>query len=91
MNWWACFFQLEKFEPQEAATEIKDLIGPQGSVKVLPKTRTLYVTDTGGAFADNPQRDRSEWRTRMDWPRGGWRATNSRTFFPTRGWSFCGS
>ncbi len=41
-------FQLEKFEPQEAADEIKNLIGPQGSVKVLPKTRSLHVTDTAG-------------------------------------------
>lgn len=41
-------FQLEKFEPQEAANEIKNLIGPQGSVKVLAKTRSLHVTDTAG-------------------------------------------
>ncbi len=41
-------FSLDKFEPQEAATEIKDLLGPQGSVKVLPKTRQLRVVETAG-------------------------------------------
>lgn len=44
----AVLFQLDKFDPQEAAKEIEKLIGPQGSVVVLPKTKQLYVTETGG-------------------------------------------
>ncbi|MHB8901206.1 MAG: hypothetical protein ACYC6Y_20850, partial [Thermoguttaceae bacterium] len=41
-------FQLNKFEPQDASTEIAKLIGPQGSVVVLPKTRQIQVTETAG-------------------------------------------
>jgi type II secretory pathway component GspD/PulD (secretin) len=41
-------FELEKFDPEEAELEIQKLIGPQGSVIVMPKTRQLLVTDTVG-------------------------------------------
>ncbi len=41
-------FQLTKFDPEEAATEIERLIGPQGRIDVLPKTRQLYVRETAG-------------------------------------------
>ncbi len=39
-------FELEKFDPQEAEQEIQKLVGPQGSVVVMPKTRQILVTDT---------------------------------------------
>ena len=41
-------FELEKFDPEEAEQEIQKLIGPQGSVIVMPKTRQILVTDTVG-------------------------------------------
>lgn len=41
-------FQLDKFDPEEAATEIEKLVGPQGAVVVLPKTKQLHVTETAG-------------------------------------------
>ncbi len=44
----AVLFQLNKFEPDDAAKEIEKLIGPEGKVDVLPKTRQLYVRETGG-------------------------------------------
>ena len=44
----AVLFQLDKFEPDEAAKEIEKLIGPEGKIDVLAKTRQLYVRETGG-------------------------------------------
>ena len=41
-------FELEKFEPEEAEQEIQKLVGPQGSVIVMPKSRQILVTDTVG-------------------------------------------
>lgn len=41
-------FQLDKFAPEDAETEIKKLIGPQGSLTVMPKARQIYVTETAG-------------------------------------------
>ena len=41
-------FQLDKFDPEEASKEIEKLIGPQGAVVVLPKTKQLHVTETAG-------------------------------------------
>ena len=44
----AVLFELDKFDPEEAAAEIEKLIGPQGAVVVLPKTKQLHVTETAG-------------------------------------------
>ena len=44
----AVLFDLDKFDPEEAAKEIEKLIGPQGAVVVLPKTKQLHVTETAG-------------------------------------------
>lgn len=41
-------FQLEKLSAEEAQQEIQQLLGPQGSVVVLPKSQKIFVTDTGG-------------------------------------------
>lgn len=41
-------FQLENMTAEEAQKEIEKLIGPQGSVAVLPKARQLLVTETAG-------------------------------------------
>ncbi len=41
-------FNLEKLKPEEAEAEIKKLLGPQGSVVSLPKSRQVYITETGG-------------------------------------------
>lgn len=38
-------FRLEKLTAEEASSEIKMLLGPQGSVVVLPKARQILVTD----------------------------------------------
>jgi type II secretory pathway component GspD/PulD (secretin) len=44
----AVLFQLDKFDPEEAATEIEKLVGPQGAVVVLSRTKQLHVTETAG-------------------------------------------
>ncbi len=41
-------FQLQNVAPEEAEQEIRKLIGPQGSVVVLPKSRQVLVTETAG-------------------------------------------
>lgn len=41
-------FKLDKMTPAEAEAEIKKLLGPQGSVVVLPKARQILVTETAG-------------------------------------------
>src|SRR5690606_34004798 len=41
-------FKLEKLTPEEAEAEVTRLIGPQGKVVVLPKSRQLQVTETAG-------------------------------------------
>ncbi|MGD0900779.1 MAG: secretin N-terminal domain-containing protein, partial [Thermoguttaceae bacterium] len=41
-------FTLEKISPEEAEAEIKKLIGPQGSVVSLPKSRQVLITETAG-------------------------------------------
>jgi len=41
-------FQLDKVSAEEAEEEIQKLIGPQGSVVTLPKSRQLLVTETAG-------------------------------------------
>ncbi len=41
-------FDLDKFKPEEAEAEAKKLLGPQGTVVALPKTRQLQVTDMAG-------------------------------------------
>jgi type II secretory pathway component GspD/PulD (secretin) len=44
----SCLFQLEKMTANEAAEEIGKLLGPQGSIVVLPKARQIFVTETAG-------------------------------------------
>lgn len=44
----SCLFQLERMTPEEADTEIRKLIGPQGKVIVLERARQVLVTETAG-------------------------------------------
>ena len=44
----SCLFSLHIMTPDEADTEITKLIGPQGSVIVLPKSKQVLVTETAG-------------------------------------------
>jgi type II secretory pathway component GspD/PulD (secretin) len=64
-----CLFPLSKLEPTEAEAEIAKLVGPQGSIVVLPKSRQLLVTETGGRLraikrvldeVENPSGGRTE-------------------------------
>ena len=41
-------FPLRNMTPEQAAAEIQPLLGPQGSVVVLPQARQVQVTETGG-------------------------------------------
>ncbi|MCS7303942.1 MAG: hypothetical protein NZ602_02380 [Thermoguttaceae bacterium] len=41
-------FQLQKLTPEEIEGEVQKMIGPQGSVISLPKSRQLLVTETVG-------------------------------------------
>lgn len=41
-------FQLQKLTPEEIEGEVQKMIGPQGAVVSLPKSRQLLVTDTVG-------------------------------------------
>jgi type II secretory pathway component GspD/PulD (secretin) len=41
-------FPLGKFAPEDADKEIRPLLGPQGSMLVLPKAKQIYVTETAG-------------------------------------------
>jgi type II secretory pathway component GspD/PulD (secretin) len=41
-------FSIDRLGPEEAEVEVKKLLGPQGSVVVLPSARQLLVTDTAG-------------------------------------------
>ncbi len=41
-------FQLQKLAPEEIEPEVQRMIGPQGSVISLPKSRQLLVTETVG-------------------------------------------
>jgi len=41
-------FRLEKVTAEEAQAEIEKLIGPQGSIVVLPKAQQIVVTETAG-------------------------------------------
>lgn len=43
-----CQFQLNRWTPSEAETEIRKLIGPYGTIIVLGPARQLMVTDLGG-------------------------------------------
>ncbi len=44
----SCLFRLEHLTSEEAENEIKKLLGPQGSIVVLPKSNAIHVTETGG-------------------------------------------
>src|SRR5690606_38954294 len=44
----ATLFPLDNIQPDEAETELKRLVGPQGSVVVLPKARQVQATETAG-------------------------------------------
>jgi type II secretory pathway component GspD/PulD (secretin) len=41
-------FDLEKIKPEEAEAEVKKLLGPQGTVVALSKSRQVLVTETAG-------------------------------------------
>jgi type II secretory pathway component GspD/PulD (secretin) len=41
-------FDLEKLRPEEAEPEIKKLLGPQGTIVALGKSRQIAVTETAG-------------------------------------------
>jgi len=41
-------FPLRNMTPEQAATEVEPLLGPQGSVVVLPQAHQIQVTETGG-------------------------------------------
>ena len=47
-NWSACSSNSADSNPDEAETEIQKLLGPQGSVITLPKSRQILVTETAG-------------------------------------------
>ena len=42
-----CIFALSKVTPEEIESDIRKLLGPAGSVQVLPKARRIAVTDSG--------------------------------------------
>jgi type II secretory pathway component GspD/PulD (secretin) len=44
----SCLFALDILTPEEAETEIRKLLGPQGAVVVLPKAKQILVTETAG-------------------------------------------
>ncbi len=44
----SCLFKLEKYTPDRVATEIKPLLGPQGTTVILNEAKQLLVTDTAG-------------------------------------------
>ena len=41
-------FNLQKLKPEDAEAEIRKLMGPQGAVVSLPKSRQVFVTETAG-------------------------------------------
>ena len=43
-----CLFQLDVVTPEEAEQQISKLLGPQGTIVVIPKAKQLLVTETGG-------------------------------------------
>ncbi|MCA9248141.1 MAG: hypothetical protein KDA42_13530, partial [Planctomycetales bacterium] len=43
-----CLFSLQTTQPAEVESEISKLLGPQGSLVVLSKTRQIYVVETAG-------------------------------------------
>jgi type II secretory pathway component GspD/PulD (secretin) len=62
-------FQLDKYPPEEAEADIRKLIGPQGDVKLLAKSRLIYVRDSAGKLrtikriierVENPPADKEE-------------------------------
>ncbi len=44
----SCLFHLNNLTAEEAQQEVEKLLGPQGSVVVLPKARQILVTETAG-------------------------------------------
>ena len=43
-----CLFRLDVVTPEEAEQQISKLLGPQGTIVVMPKAKQLLVTETGG-------------------------------------------
>ena len=63
-----CIFKFSKLTPEEMESDIRKLIGPQGSLQVLAKTKQLYVTETAARLrairnvikdAEDPSNDKS--------------------------------
>ena len=44
----SCLFPVKNITAEEAEREVKTLLGPQGSIVVLPKTGAILVTETAG-------------------------------------------
>jgi type II secretory pathway component GspD/PulD (secretin) len=44
----SCLFQLSRMSSEDAEKEIRKMLGPQGDVVVLPKSRAVLVTETAG-------------------------------------------
>ncbi len=45
-------FNLEKMTPDEAKQEVEKLLGPQGSVITLPRSRQIIITEAAGKLRD---------------------------------------
>ncbi len=65
----SCLFQLKRMAPQDAETEIRKLLGPQGHLVVMPQARQILVRETAGRLltirdiidaVENPPADSSE-------------------------------
>jgi type II secretory pathway component GspD/PulD (secretin) len=41
-------FPVQRASPEDVEQEVRKLLGPQGNVQVLPKSRNLWITDTAG-------------------------------------------
>lgn len=41
-------FRVERITPDKAASEVRSLLGPQGSIAILNELRTIQITDTVG-------------------------------------------
>ncbi len=44
----SCLFTLTKMAPEDAESELRKMLGPQGSLQVLPKAKQVYITETAG-------------------------------------------
>jgi type II secretory pathway component GspD/PulD (secretin) len=68
------YFQLDKWPPSDAKTELKERLGPYGSITVLTASRQIVVTELGGRLrwikrtieeVENPKQIRQDQRLTM--------------------------